>query len=317
MLVARLVGVAEQRAGGQQPVGQRLDGAAALAAELEAPQCPGQLAGARRAARDEPAERAQRVLLFGAEQTVALGAADAGGERDRHPRAAVGARPGGRPERGLGVVPQAERGLQPSQAAAGVLECVAVAPLGLEREHGDGRVRVLGQAGREAIERRRADEAEPVAERDLVGLDHEALDGREDDAQRVAGVRGLLQLLVGGFEALGVEHEVGHLGPHGAEEGLERGLGVLARIGAARAAAAELQVAGQVRQCGQAVDGRAEARQPSEHARALREEAAGQRPVAVQRSRAGRRGVQLERDLGAARDLFGELPGSLLDEGRE
>ena len=63
---SRRVGVGEQRAGGEQPVGERLDGAAALAAELEAAQRPGQLAGARRAAGDEPAERAQRVLLLGA-----------------------------------------------------------------------------------------------------------------------------------------------------------------------------------------------------------------------------------------------------------
>ena len=98
-VVAGAVGVGEQRAGRQQPVRQRLDGAAALAAELEAPQRPGQLAGARRAARDEPAERAQRVLLLGAEQAVAGRAAQAAGERDRHPGAAVGARPGGRAER--------------------------------------------------------------------------------------------------------------------------------------------------------------------------------------------------------------------------
>ncbi len=48
---------------------------------------------------------------------------------------------GGRAERRLGVVPQAQRGLQAAQAAAGLLERVAV--LGLEREHGDGRVRVV------------------------------------------------------------------------------------------------------------------------------------------------------------------------------
>ena len=56
----------EQRAAGQQPVGQRLPRRAALAAQLEAAQRPGQLARARRAARDQRAERAQRVLLVGA-----------------------------------------------------------------------------------------------------------------------------------------------------------------------------------------------------------------------------------------------------------
>ena len=64
-------GVGEQGADDQQPVGQRLERARALAAELEAPQRPGELAAARGAAGDERAERAQRVLLVGAEQAVA------------------------------------------------------------------------------------------------------------------------------------------------------------------------------------------------------------------------------------------------------
>ena len=93
-----------------------------------------------------------------------------------------------------------------------------------------------GSSGRPAgasLERRRADEAEPVAERHLVGLDHEALDRRDHDAQRVAGVGGVLELVVGGLEALVVEDEVGHVRPHRAEEGLQRGLGVLPRVGPA------------------------------------------------------------------------------------
>ena len=52
----------EQRAQRQQVVGQRLEQARPLAAELVAAQRPGELAGARRAARDERDERAQLVL---------------------------------------------------------------------------------------------------------------------------------------------------------------------------------------------------------------------------------------------------------------
>ncbi len=124
-LVADRVGLGEQRAGGQQPVRERLQRRAALAAQLEAPQRPRELARARRPARDERAERAQRVLLLGREQAVAGRAAQAGGERDREPGRAVGPRPRRRPERRLGVVPQPQRGLQPAQPAARLLEARA------------------------------------------------------------------------------------------------------------------------------------------------------------------------------------------------
>src|SRR5689334_8208870 len=49
-VVAGAAGVGEQGAAAQQPVGQRLDRAAALAPELEASQRPRELAGPRRAA---------------------------------------------------------------------------------------------------------------------------------------------------------------------------------------------------------------------------------------------------------------------------
>ena len=102
---------------------------------------------------DEAAERAQRVLLLGGEQAVAGRAAQAGGERDRHPGAAVGAGPGGRAERRLGVVPQAQRGLQAAQPAAGGLERAAVAARVSSASTATVGVRVVG-AGRRA--RRRA-----------------------------------------------------------------------------------------------------------------------------------------------------------------
>ena len=101
--------------------------------------------GVRRATRPQNARSGSSSSALSRQSP--LRAADAGGERDGHPGAAVGARPGGRAERGLGVVPQPQRGLQPAQAATRVLERAAVALLGLEREHGDRGVRVLGQAG--------------------------------------------------------------------------------------------------------------------------------------------------------------------------
>ena len=55
----------EQRAQRKQMIAQRLVGALALAAELEAPQGPGQLIVVRGAARDEAAEGPQLVLLLG------------------------------------------------------------------------------------------------------------------------------------------------------------------------------------------------------------------------------------------------------------
>ena len=154
-LVADRVGLGQQRAGAQQPVGQRLERRAALASELEPPQRPRQLARARRAAGDERAERAQRVLLLGREQAVAGRAAQAGGERDREPWRAVRARPCGRPEGGLGVVPQPQRRLEPAQPAARLLQARSVARFALEREDGDGGVLVAAQLRRRVLQRRR------------------------------------------------------------------------------------------------------------------------------------------------------------------
>ena len=181
---------------------------------------PGQLAGARRATPDQAAERTQGVFLLGGQQAVTGRAAQPCGKRDGHPRAAVGPSPGRRAERGLGVVPQARRGLQPAQAAAGVLERAPVAAAGLQRQHRDGGVRVVGEAGRRVGERRRAHQREALAERDLDGFDHEPFDGGDHDRQLAAVVGDLLELGVGDAEALGVEDEVGGVGPDGAEEGL-------------------------------------------------------------------------------------------------
>ena len=101
--------------------------------------CGGRSGRRTRAAGPPPRARA------GSRRSIA---AQAGGERDRHPRAAVGARPGDRGERRLGVVPQPQRGLQPAQAAAGLLERRRLAGRGLEVQDGDRRVVVAVQVGR-------------------------------------------------------------------------------------------------------------------------------------------------------------------------
>ena len=251
--------------------------------------------GRRTRAAGPPPRRASRQSPAGRRRPVASGTRIHG--------AAVGARPGGRAERRLGVVPQAQRGLQAAQAAAGALERAAVAGRGLEREHGDGRVRVVAQARSGASSSVcRAHEREPVAERHLVGLDHEPLDGREHDRRarsrrrrppRARGRRGV--------EALAVEDEVGDVAPHRGEERLQRGVGLGAASRGGRAAAA----ARSGRPAGRAAPSRPwrrrVGREPREHPEALGDEAAGQRPVAVQRRRGAALLDQLERDLRARR----------------
>ena len=171
--------------------------ARALAAELEAPQRPRELARARGAAGDEGAERAQRVLLLGREQAVAVHRA-AGRWRAGSP--ATGRRPCA--PRRSGRARARRRPTAAARSAAGAAGArpprgPALARRALEREHRDGRVLVAAQLGRRVGERRAAHEREPVAERHLVGLDHEPLDGRRHDRERAAGVGGLLELGVG------------------------------------------------------------------------------------------------------------------------
>ena len=254
-VVAGHARVGEDGAAGEQPVGQRLDRRRALAAELEAPQRPRELAATRRAPGDQGAERAQRVLFLAGEQAVAGVAAHAGRERHGAPGAAFGACPRGRAERRLGVVPQPQRGLEPAQAPAGVLERAAVAGRGVERQHRDRAHRVGAQLLRHVAQRLGAHEREPVAERHLVALEHEALDGREHDGQRAVAVGGVLELLEGGVEPLTVEREVARLGPDGGEEDLQRGVGLGAGVGRRRAAPTDLQIGREVGQGLQALDG--------------------------------------------------------------
>ena len=185
--------VGEQRAGGEQPVRQRLDGAGALAAELEAPQRPGELAGARRAAGDEAAERAQRVLLLG----WRAGSPRSGGAgRWRAGSSSRRCRRCGRRRSGRARARRRPTGAARSAgAAAGGRRTPARGrpwtPARAPRRSACGS---SGSAGGRVGERDRAHERRPVAERHLVGLDHQALDGRDDDAERAAGVGRVLEL---------------------------------------------------------------------------------------------------------------------------
>ncbi len=116
---------------------------------------------------------------------------------------------------------------------------------------------------------------------------------------------------------LALEGEVGGVGPDGAEEGLQRAVGERPRVARRDPPAAALEVGRQVRQRRQPLRGERVGRKPRQHPDALRDEAPGQRAIAVQRRGPGRRRVELEGDLGAAGHLLGQLPGSLLYEGRE
>ena len=109
------------------------------------------------------------------------------------------------PSDGLGVVPQPQRGLQAAQPPAGALQRAVVAAGALEREHGHRGQLVDGDVTGRVAQRAGAHEREPVAERHLVGLDHEPLDRGDHDRQRAAAVGGGLQLGVGDREALRLE----------------------------------------------------------------------------------------------------------------
>ena len=234
---------------------------------------------------DERAERAQRrPPPPAASRQSSRRAAEAGGERHRPPGAAVGARPRGRAERGLGVVPQAQRGLQPAQAPAGVLERPVVARRALEREHArrspsrHGRCR---RARRSSVPARTS--ARPSPSGELLGLDHEAVDGCEHDRQRAAVVGGRLELGEGVREARRVEAELGRLGPDRGQERLQRGVGLRAAVRPGRAPPARPQVGRQVGQRGHPLGGGGVGGKAHERADALADEAAGERAVAVER----------------------------------
>ena len=185
----------------------------------------------------------------------------------------------------------------------------------LEREDGDGGELVAAQLGRRVLQGHAADERHPVAERHLVGLDHEPVDRRDDDGQRDAAVDGRLELGERGGEALVVVGEVGRVGPHRGDERLQRGVGLRARVRAGRAAAAGAQVGRQIGQAHHPLHGGDVGGQPRQRAGTLGQEALGQRLIAVQRRGGAALLDQLEGDLGAARHFFGQLPGRLLHEG--
>ena len=206
-LVAGLVGVGEQRAAGEQPVGQRLDRARALAAELEAPQRPRQLAGARRAAGDERAERAQRVLLLGGEQAVVL---SGGGSRWRAARPTRRCRPCA--PRRSGRARARRRPTGAARSAGGAAAGRRPRARGRRRARPRARARATVAisssaevAGRVAAACRRARARARRRARSSSDSITRPVDRREHDRQRAAVVGGRLQLGVGVVEALRVE----------------------------------------------------------------------------------------------------------------
>ena len=203
---------------------------------------------------DEAAERAQRVLLLGGQQAVAGRAAQAAGERDRHPARCrrCAPRPSGRAR-------ARRRPTGAARSAAGAGGGRRPRARGRRRASSPARARRRWRAGRRrdpagasaSVVARTS--AQALTERHLVGLDHEPLDRREHDGELAAAVGDLLELGVGGAEALGVEDEVGGVAPDRAEEGLQRAVGQGARVAGGHAAAALAQVAGQVGQLREAL----------------------------------------------------------------
>ena len=308
----------EERAQREEVVAQRLGRDGAVAAHLEPPQRPRDLAAARGAAGDEAAERAQLVLLLGRDDERRVGAVADRAERERLPGAAAGARPGERAEGEAAGLEEAQRGEQPAQPDAGVGDGRGVAGGRLPAQHGE-QVRPVGAggpdgvAGRLLAERVAADERQAVAEGEVGRGDLEPEQRRDDDRLGPVVVDRGLDLVQRALEAAVLEDEVGRVLEDAAEERAQRRLGALPRV-ARRGLAARLEVDLEPA----AVEQRAErgqvARQPAEQAHALRDEAAGERAVAVQRAVAPPRGDDVERQVGPLARVRLELPGGLLGE---
>ena len=263
---------------GQQPVGQRLDRAAALAAELEAPQRPGQLSRARRAR----ATRGRRTRAAGPPPRPSAGSRRRGGagrwraeppstlepsvraqavgpsagSASSHRRSAVCRRRRRRPA--FSSARPSPREL--SSASTATVACGSSAsPAG---------------ASASVVARTSASPSPSGTSSDSITRPSTE---REHDRELAAAVGDLLELGVGDAEALGVEDEVGGVAPDGAEEGLQRAVGQGARVAGGHAAAAPAQVAGQVGQLREAAGGGRIGGQAGEHPDPLGDEAPGQR----------------------------------------
>jgi hypothetical protein len=101
-----------------------------------------------------------------------------------------------------------------------------VAGRALEREQRDRGRLVVGHVAGSVLERAGAHQREAVAERQLLGLDHQSIDGREHDRQRAAVVGGGLEVGERLGEARRVERELRRVRPDRGQEGLEGGVGL-------------------------------------------------------------------------------------------
>ena len=297
-------------------------GTGAVAAHLVATQGPGDLAGARRAARDQRAERAQLVLLVDRHQQRVVEAMAERPERERLPRPAARARPGQRPEGEAARLVQAQRGEQPAQAHARMGDRRGVARRGLPAQHGEqmgvrGARRPQRLARRVVRQRLAVHERQAVAERQLGRADGQAQQRGDDHRLGAPVVQRGLQLVVGAGQAVGRELEVGRVLEHAREEGAQRRPRRARGRRAAPARRATLQVVREPAAGRQRAERGQMRRQAAEQALALGDEVAGQRPVAVQRRVAPAGGDDLERHVGAVGGQRVELPGRLLREGGE
>jgi len=301
----------EQGAERQQVVGQRLARRRSLEAELEAAKRPRELAGARRAAADQVAERAQLVLLRGRDRQQAVRRAGRA-EDDHLPRAAGRLGPRGGGERRHAAVVEAQRGEQPPEPHARVLDRRRVAGRCLPGQHRedvgvDRRIR-QGLAPHEH---------EPFAQVELLGAQVHADQRRDDDRLGAAVAHDGLELRVGGLEALVGQDEVGRVLERAGEEQAQSVFGALARVTRDRLSTG-LEVAAQAGRGRERVDGRQVGFEAAEEREALVDERPGQGPVAVQ-ARAPRAALldDLEGHLGTLGGVVSQQVGGLVGKGPE
>ena len=295
----------------EQPVGQRLE---------------------RRRARSQPSSKRRSAHASSPDARGAAGdeaqnarsaSSCAAGDREQSPWAARRSRAGRpsatgrrrsaprrRAERRLGVVPQPQRGLQPAQPHAGVLDRRRVAGRCLPGQHRedvgvDRRVR-QGLAPHEH---------ESLAQVELVGAQVDPEQRRDHDRLGAAVAHDGLELGVGGLETWVAEDEVGGVLERAGEEHAQRVLGALAGVARDRLAA-RLQVLAQAGRRRESVDGRQVGLQPAQQRQPLVDERARQRAIAVE---ARAPGVALlddfEGHLGALGSVVGEQGCGLVCEG--
>ncbi len=305
----------------EQVIGERLERALALAAELEARERPRELVAVGRAARDEVAEGAQLVLLLGGHDQHPVRAA-ARAERQRSPFAPADPSPRERAERHAAVAEQPQRAQQ-------VLQDLAAAGDRLSRvvfSGGERDDQVLGAAGLSAGERSlgqtledvRLDDRQAGCERELARADREPVQGGDERRLSGAGERRALQARERGAQPLGTQLEVGLFVEHLRQQREDRRTDARARVRSRRLRVHVREIPVEAVEALEQPRGVAVARQALQLGAAFGDELAGQRAVAVQRrgARTSARSLrlELERHLRAGRERRAQLARSRLDE---